>query len=116
MEKLPFGRRNHAGSLEGGRRQRQGHHGATGRSPALHDRGLYGKEPRTQGYVEGRLVGNTYLYRPSVSEAEYKKKFMGHVVRDYFDNSYKELVNFLLNRKKLSAGNLRKSSTDRKGK
>lgn len=65
------------------------------------------KNLERKGYVEGRLVGNTYLYRPSVSEAEYKKKFMGHVVRDYFDNSYKELVNFFVEQKKLSARELK---------
>lgn len=42
-----------------------------------------------------------------ISEAEYKKRFMGNVVKEYFDNSYKELVNFFVEQKKLSASELK---------
>lgn len=58
-------------------------------------------------YISGRLFGNTYVYKPLVSEEEYKKKFMGSVVKDYFSNSYKELVNFFVDQKKLSAQELK---------
>jgi predicted transcriptional regulator len=58
-------------------------------------------------YISSRLVGNAYLYKPAVSEAEYKKKFMGNVVKEYFDNSYKEMVNFFVEQKKLSAKELK---------
>ncbi|GAB2815288.1 BlaI/MecI/CopY family transcriptional regulator [Ferruginibacter profundus] len=58
-------------------------------------------------YISSRLVGNAYLYKPAVSEAEYKKKFMGNVVKEYFDNSYKEMVNFFVEQKKLSARELK---------
>lgn len=65
------------------------------------------KNLEKKGYLNSRLLGNVYLYKPAVSEEEYKKKFMGGVVRDYFDNSYKELVNFFVEQKKLSARELR---------
>ena len=58
-------------------------------------------------YISSRLVGNAYLYKPVVSEADYKKKFMGNVVKEYFDNSYKEMVNFFVEQKKLSAKELK---------
>ena len=58
-------------------------------------------------YLTSRLVGNAYLYKPVISEEEYKKKFMGNVVKEYFDNSYKELVNFFVEQKKLSAKELK---------
>jgi BlaI family penicillinase repressor len=58
-------------------------------------------------YLTSRLVGNAYLYRPAVSEADYKKKFVNGLVKDYFDNSYKELVNFFIEQKKLSAKELK---------
>jgi predicted transcriptional regulator len=45
------------------------------------------------------LFGNAYLYKPIVTEADYKKKFMGKVVKEYFDNSYKEMVNFFVEQK-----------------
>lgn len=58
-------------------------------------------------YLSSRLVGNVYFYNPVVSEDAYKKKFMGNVVKEYFDNSYKELVNFFVEQKKLSATELK---------
>ena len=65
------------------------------------------KNLEKKGYLAARMVGNTYLYKPLISEDEYKKKFMGNVVREYFDNSYKELVNFFVEQKKLSAAELK---------
>ena len=65
------------------------------------------KNLEKKGYLSGRLIGNAYLYKPLVPEDEYKKKFMSGFVRDYFDNSYKELVNFFVEEKKLSAGELK---------
>ncbi len=65
------------------------------------------KNLEKKDYLSSRLVGNAYLYKPVVSEDEYKKKFMGNVVKEYFDNSYKELVNFFVEQKKLSARELK---------
>ena len=65
------------------------------------------KNLEKKGYVQGRLFGNPYVYKPVVTEDEYKKKFMGNVVKDYFSNSYKELVNFFVDQKKLSAQELK---------
>jgi predicted transcriptional regulator len=65
------------------------------------------KNLEKKNYLSSRLVGNVYLYKPVISEADYKKKFMGNVVKDYFDNSYKELVNFFVEQKKLSARELK---------
>ena len=65
------------------------------------------KNLERKGYLQSRLVGNAYLYKPAISEEEYKKKFMGNVVKEYFDNSYKELVNFFVEQKKLSAKELK---------
>lgn len=58
-------------------------------------------------YLESRLVGNSYLYKPLITQADYKKKFMGGVVKNYFANSYKELVNFFVEQKKLSPQELK---------
>ena len=65
------------------------------------------KKLEKKGYLSSRLVGHAYLYKPIVSEANYKNKFMGKVVREYFDNSYKDLVNFFVEQKKLSAKELK---------
>jgi len=69
------------------------------------------KNLEKKGYLLSRLVGNAYLYKPAVSEEEYKKKFMGKVVKEYFDNSYKEMVNFFVEQKKLSAKELKEIIT-----
>ncbi len=65
------------------------------------------KNLEKKGYLSSRLVGNAYLYKPAVTEEAYKNKFMGKVVKEYFDNSYKELVNFFVEQKKLSAKELK---------
>jgi predicted transcriptional regulator len=65
------------------------------------------KNLEKKGYLTSRMLGNAYLFKPLVSEDEYKKKFMSGFVRDYFANSYKELVNFFVEEKKLSAGELK---------
>lgn len=65
------------------------------------------KNLEKKGYLQSRLVGNVYLYKPLISGDEYKKKFLGNVVKEYFDNSYKELVNFFVEQKKLSAKELK---------
>lgn len=65
------------------------------------------KNLEKKGYLQSRLVGNAYLYKPAISEEEFKKKFMNSVVKNYFDNSYRELVNFFVEQKKLSAKELK---------
>lgn len=65
------------------------------------------KNLEKKGYLQSRAVGNTYLYKPTLSEDEYKKQFMNGVVKNYFDNSYKSLVNFFVEQKKLSPRELK---------
>lgn len=65
------------------------------------------KNLEKKGLLKSRLVGNVYLYKPSISEEDYKKNFMNGVVKNYFDNSYKELVNFFVEQKKLSPKELK---------
>ena len=65
------------------------------------------KNLEKKGYLKSRIVGNTYLYQPTLSQEEYKKQFMNGVVKEYFDNSYKSLVNFFVEQKKLSPKELK---------
>lgn len=65
------------------------------------------KNLEKKGFLSSRLIGNAYLYKPFISEDEYKKRFMNGFVRDYFEDSYKGLVNFLVEEKKLSAKELK---------
>lgn len=65
------------------------------------------KNLEKKGFLSSRLVGNAYLYKPAITEEEYKKKFMNGFVKEYFENSYKELVNFFVEQKKLSPKELK---------
>ena len=65
------------------------------------------KNLEKKGYVQSRLIGNAYLYSPAITEEAYKQKFMGNVVKDYFENSYKEMVNFFVEKNKISADELK---------
>lgn len=65
------------------------------------------KNLEKKGFVQSRMIGNMYVYKPTLSEEDYKKNFMNGVVKNYFDNSYKELVNFFVDQKKLSPKELK---------
>ena len=61
---------------------------------------------KRKGYVKQGRVGNTYLYTPLIDEQEYKRTFMSGFVRNYFENSYKEMVSFFAKEQKISADDL----------
>jgi BlaI family transcriptional regulator, penicillinase repressor len=65
------------------------------------------KNLEKKGYLQSRQVGNSYVYSPAISQQAYKKKFVGSLVKNHFDNSYKELVNFFVEQKKLSPDELK---------
>lgn len=64
------------------------------------------KNLEKKGFVEGKLLGNTYIYSPVVSEEDYKQTFMQGFIQNYFNNSYKEMVNFFVQQKKLKQKDL----------
>mgnify|MGYP001601894146 FL=1 len=65
------------------------------------------KNLERKGFVKGRKYGAIIEYSPGVSEKLYKKKFMGGFVKDYFANSYKELVTFFAKENKISPRDLK---------
>ncbi|HWB24851.1 MAG TPA: BlaI/MecI/CopY family transcriptional regulator [Chitinophagaceae bacterium] len=65
------------------------------------------KNLEKKGFLSSRLLGNTYLYTPVIAEEEYKQKFMQGFVQNYFNNSYKEMVNFFVTQKKLKPHELK---------
>ena len=64
------------------------------------------KNLERKGYVRAKRKGNKYAYSALIKEEEYKKKFLSNVVKNYFENSYKELVSFFAEEKKISAEEL----------
>lgn len=59
------------------------------------------KNLEKKNFVSSRLIGNNYLYKPVVTEEVYKQKLMQGFAKNYFNNSYKEMVNFFIEQKKL---------------
>ena len=55
-----------------------------------------------KGIVGFKQYGNTYEYFPLISKEDYRRPFMKQVVKDYFDNSYKNAVAFFVKEKGLS--------------
>lgn len=65
------------------------------------------KNLEKKGYLASRLIGNMYLYKPAVEEREYKKNYLTGIVKQHFDNSYKDLVAFFAEQKKISPKELK---------
>jgi predicted transcriptional regulator len=65
------------------------------------------KNLEKKGFVRGKKYGVIIEYTPLVSEKAYKKKFMTGFVKDYFENSYKDLVTFFAKEKKISPKELK---------
>lgn len=60
------------------------------------------KNLERKGYLSSKRYGNTYEYTPIIKEEEYKKTFLSGVVKDYFENSYKEMVSFFAREQNIS--------------
>jgi predicted transcriptional regulator len=61
---------------------------------------------RIKGYLQVQPIGNTNVYSPLVQNKKYKKQFLSDFVKDHFQNSYKDLVAFFANHKKISEADL----------
>ena len=44
--------------------------------------------------VSFNKYGNTYQYYPLISKEDYRKSQMGNLIKDYYNNSLKQVVNF----------------------
>ena len=65
------------------------------------------KNLERKGFVQSIRYGNIYEYRPLITEVQYKSRFMSGFVKDYFSNSYKELVGFFAKEEKISPQELK---------
>lgn len=61
-----------------------------------------------KGYVGYKAYGKNHEYYPLIKKEEYRRIFMKDVVTDYFGSSYKNVVSFFVNEKKLSTDDLKK--------
>ncbi len=51
--------------------------------------------------ISFKKYGNTYEYYPLISKEEYRKGQMGRLLKDYYNNSLKQVVNFFSENKNL---------------
>jgi BlaI family transcriptional regulator, penicillinase repressor len=61
-----------------------------------------------KGYVDHKAYGKNHEYYPVIKKEEYRKVFMKDAVNDYFGSSYKNVVSFFVDEKKLSTDDLKK--------
>lgn len=59
-----------------------------------------------KGFVDHEAFGKTHLYRPVVAKEDYTQAFLKNFVKDYFGDSYQELVSFFAKDKDLSLAEL----------
>jgi len=60
-----------------------------------------------KGFVGHEAFGNTHRYFPLIEKEKYTKSFMQKAIRNYFDNSYKNLVSFFAEQEKISVEELK---------
>ena len=65
------------------------------------------KNLERKGFVKSVRYGNTYQYLPLIDASTYKERFMSRIVKDYFSNSYKEVVAFFAQEEKISPHELK---------
>lgn len=59
-----------------------------------------------KGFVSYEAFGKTHQYYPIVSQSEYTKTYLGNFVRNYFQDSYSDLVSFFTQDKNLTVTEL----------
>lgn len=59
-----------------------------------------------KGFVDHEPCGKSYLYFPVIAKDQYKKAFLKYFVKDYFSNSFQNMVSFFANNKEISLNEL----------
>ena len=52
-----------------------------------------------KGLIGFKSYGTTYEYYPLLSKEKYRESYMNHVIKNYFDNSYKNAATFFVSEK-----------------
>jgi len=59
-----------------------------------------------KGFIDHKAYGNSHVYFPAISDGEYKKFTFDKMMKNYFSDSYKSLVSFIVDEKKLDVKQL----------
>ncbi|MCJ8209961.1 BlaI/MecI/CopY family transcriptional regulator [Mucilaginibacter sp. RS28] len=60
----------------------------------------------TKGFLGHKAFGNTHVYHPLITEADYKKFVFDGMMKTWFNNSVKDLVTYLAKEGKLDITDL----------
>jgi BlaI family transcriptional regulator, penicillinase repressor len=55
-----------------------------------------------KGFVGHKAYGNTHEYFPLVSKEIYTKEYLGNVIKNYFSNSFQQMVSFFADKNDLT--------------
>jgi predicted transcriptional regulator len=47
-----------------------------------------------KGFVDHKIYGKSHEYFPTISKKDYTSSYFGHFMKNYFGNSYREMVSF----------------------
>ncbi len=61
-----------------------------------------------KGFVKHISFGKTHQYYPEITKEEYRKKYMQKTIKNYFENSYTNVVSFFAKEEKISIDELKK--------
>lgn len=64
------------------------------------------KNLERKGFLKSKQYRNSYSYSPVYELSDFKSRFMSNVVQNYFENSYKEMVSFMIEKQKISPKDL----------
>lgn len=59
-----------------------------------------------KGFVSHKAYGRTHEYYPVITRDEYKKSHMSSFVKNYFANSYENMVSFFTSENKISVSEM----------
>ncbi|MGC4038953.1 MAG: BlaI/MecI/CopY family transcriptional regulator [Chitinophagaceae bacterium] len=59
-----------------------------------------------KGFLDHESFGNTFRYFPVISKEDYQKHAVGDIVKQYFNNSYPNMLAFFAKEQKLSKDEL----------
>jgi BlaI family penicillinase repressor len=60
----------------------------------------------SKGFIDHKVIGNTHIYYPLITEEQYKHFAFDKVLNNYFENSYQSLVSFLVQEKNMDVEKL----------
>ncbi len=60
-----------------------------------------------KGYIKHYAFGKTHQYYPVITKEAYRSRFVSKAMKEYFNDSYKNMVSFFAKEEKITAEELR---------